>query len=103
MARGAEEGRLALGHGFVGMMQWWVWLAVCRVIGCVLDDLCRALGRNGLITVFTGDAVACECCPSEAGLWVELTFGTKTHLVSVESEDCTWHSRRDGHHFLLVV
>ncbi|PKI33242.1 hypothetical protein CRG98_046364 [Punica granatum] len=54
-------------------------------------------GMNGLITVFTGDAVACECCHSEAGLWVGLTLGTKTHLVSVESEDCTWLSRRDGH------
>ncbi|OWM91267.1 hypothetical protein CDL15_Pgr000211 [Punica granatum] len=59
--------------------------------------------QNGLITVFTGDAVACECCHSEAGLWVGLTLGTKTHLVSVESKDCTWLSRRDEHHFLLVV
>ncbi|OWM88794.1 hypothetical protein CDL15_Pgr020748 [Punica granatum] len=69
----------------------------------MLDDLCRALGGDGLITVFTEDAVACECCHSEAGLWVGLTFGAKTHLVSVESEDCTWLSRRDGRHFPLVV
>ncbi|OWM63733.1 hypothetical protein CDL15_Pgr005995 [Punica granatum] len=79
-----------------------VWLAVCRVIGRMLDDLCRALGGDGLITVFTGEAVACECCHSEAVLWVGLTLGTKTHLVLVESEDCTWLSRRDGHHFLSV-
>ncbi|OWM76960.1 hypothetical protein CDL15_Pgr011685 [Punica granatum] len=58
--------------------------------------------QDGLITVFTED-VACECCHSEAGLWVGLTLRTKTHLVSMESEDCTWLSRRDGHHFPLVV
>ncbi|OWM70955.1 hypothetical protein CDL15_Pgr013136 [Punica granatum] len=66
MARGAGAGRLALGHGFVGMVQWWVWLAICRAIGRILDDLCRALGGDGLVTVFTGDAVACERCHSEA-------------------------------------
>ncbi|OWM90912.1 hypothetical protein CDL15_Pgr027399 [Punica granatum] len=59
------------------------------MIGCMLDDLCRALGVDGPITVFTGDAIACKCFHSEAVLWVGLTLGTKTHLVSVESEDCT--------------
>ncbi|OWM76843.1 hypothetical protein CDL15_Pgr016490 [Punica granatum] len=49
------------------------------------------------------DAIARECCHSEAVLWFELTLGTKTHLASVESEDCTWLSRKDGHHFPLVV
>ncbi|PKI72772.1 hypothetical protein CRG98_006857 [Punica granatum] len=51
----------------------------------------------------TGDAVACECCRSEAVLWVGLTLGTKAHLVSVGSEDRTWLSHRDGHHFSLVM
>ncbi|OWM80126.1 hypothetical protein CDL15_Pgr002567 [Punica granatum] len=73
------------------------------MIGRMLDDLCCALGGDGLITVFTGDVVACECCDSEAVLWVGLTLGTKTHLVSVEREDRTRLSRRDGHHFPLVV
>ncbi|PKI34576.1 hypothetical protein CRG98_045034 [Punica granatum] len=86
MAQGAEKGSLALGRG-----------------KRMLDDLCHALGGDGLITEFTGDAVACECFHSEAVLWVGLTLGTMMHLVSVESEDCTWLSRRDGHQFSLVV
>ncbi|OWM70439.1 hypothetical protein CDL15_Pgr011915 [Punica granatum] len=40
---------------------------------------------------------------SEAVLWVGLTLGTKAHLVSMESEDRTWLSHRDGHHFSLVM
>ncbi|PKI50042.1 hypothetical protein CRG98_029568 [Punica granatum] len=51
----------------------------------------------------TGDAVTCECCRSEAMLWVRLTLGTKAHLVSVGSEDRTWLSHKDGHHFSLVM
>ncbi|OWM84434.1 hypothetical protein CDL15_Pgr026442 [Punica granatum] len=103
MAQGAEEGHLALSQGFVGMVQRQAWLAVCRMIGCVLDDLCRVLGGDSLIILFTEDAVACERCHSKAVLWVGLTLGTKTHLVSVESENCTWLSRRDRHRFPLVV
>ncbi|OWM90940.1 hypothetical protein CDL15_Pgr019252 [Punica granatum] len=36
-------------------------------------------------------------------LWVRLTLGTKAHLVSVGSEDRTWLSHKDGHHFSLVM
>ncbi|PKI64947.1 hypothetical protein CRG98_014661 [Punica granatum] len=39
----------------------------------------------------------------KAVLWVGLILGTKAHLVSVGSEDCTWLSHRDGHHFSLVM
>ncbi|PKI44989.1 hypothetical protein CRG98_034628 [Punica granatum] len=55
------------------------------------------------IAVFTGDAVACECCSREAVLWVGLTLRTKMHLVSKESGKCTWLTRRDGQNFSLAM
>ncbi|OWM63386.1 hypothetical protein CDL15_Pgr022131 [Punica granatum] len=62
------------------MVQRQAWLVVRHTIGCMLDDLCRMLGGDGLITVFTGDAVACECCRKEVVLWVGLTLKTKSIL-----------------------
>ncbi|OWM66489.1 hypothetical protein CDL15_Pgr013706 [Punica granatum] len=62
MAQGAENGSLALGRGKLA------WPAVCRVIGRMLDDLCRSLGGDGLIAVFTGMlllvtvAIVKRCC-----------------------------------------
>ncbi|PKI71600.1 hypothetical protein CRG98_008008 [Punica granatum] len=48
----------------------------------MLDDLRLVLGGDGPIAMFTGDAVVCECCHREVVLWVGLTLGTKSHLVS---------------------
>ncbi|OWM68446.1 hypothetical protein CDL15_Pgr026990 [Punica granatum] len=69
----------------------------------MLDYLCRVLGGDGPIAVFTGDAVACECCRREVVLWVRLTLGTKMYLVSKESGNCTWLTHRDGQNFPLVM
>ncbi|PKI77748.1 hypothetical protein CRG98_001872 [Punica granatum] len=87
--QGMQKQRLVLGNG-TGRQRWVLGIgsglcwdgAAIGVIGCMLDDLCRVLGGDGLITVFTGDTVACECCHSEAVLRIGLTLGTKTHLVS---------------------
>ncbi|PKI39671.1 hypothetical protein CRG98_039941 [Punica granatum] len=69
----------------------------------MLDHLRRVLGGDGPIAVFTGDVVACECCCREAVLWVGLTLGTKTYLVSEKSGNCTWLTHIDGQNFPIVM